>query len=321
MRNSSGHRHRLLACLCVAAAALSACGGGESTTAVSAPANPQAPPPSTNTAPTISGTPSTTATANQAYSFQPSASDAQGDSLTFSIVSKPTWAAFSTTTGQLSGTPASGDIGTTSGIIISVSDGRLSTALPGFSIQVIAQAPPNTPPRISGTPLTSVAATQSYAFQPTASDAEGNPLTFSIANKPAWANFNAATGLLSGTPGTGDVGTFGNIIISVSDGIATTSLPAFNLSVTAAAAGSAILSWTAPTLNDDGSPLTNLAGFNVHYGQSAGSLTQNTQVAGANASSFTVSNLATGTWYFALSAYTSAGTESSLTSVVSKVVN
>ena len=61
---------------------------------------------------------------------------------------------------------------------------------------------------------------------PTASDPDGDELTFSIANKPDWASFDAATGLLNGTPPPAAVGTNSDITISVSDGQATASLAA-----------------------------------------------------------------------------------------------
>jgi hypothetical protein len=58
-----------------------------------------------NRAPSISGTPPTTATVGRAYSFTPTASDPDGQVLKFSINWKPAWASFSKTTGRLSGTP------------------------------------------------------------------------------------------------------------------------------------------------------------------------------------------------------------------------
>src|SRR5687767_5965189 len=73
-------------------------------------------------APRISGTPSTTATVGVAYSFRPTASDADGNALTFSIANKPGWASFSSSTGQLSGTPFAEHARTYSGITISVTD-------------------------------------------------------------------------------------------------------------------------------------------------------------------------------------------------------
>ncbi|MBM0103342.1 outer membrane beta-barrel protein [Steroidobacter sp. S1-65] len=93
-------------------------------------------------APVISGTPATSVMERNAYSFIPSASDADvgiGGNLTFSIVNMPIWATFNTATGRLSGTPPRGSAGTYAGIVISVSDDDGSTdSLPAFSIQVTA---------------------------------------------------------------------------------------------------------------------------------------------------------------------------------------
>jgi hypothetical protein len=66
-----------------------------------------------NRAPVISGTPATSATVGKAYAFQPSASDPDGNTLTYSIVNRPGWATFSSSTGRLSGTPSSSVAGMT----------------------------------------------------------------------------------------------------------------------------------------------------------------------------------------------------------------
>src|SRR5207237_673707 len=189
-------------------------------------------PPANNT-PTISGIPPTSVVAGSNYSFTPTASDPDGDTLTFSIANQPSWATFSSGTGQLSGTPAKTNIGTFSNIVISVSDGTLTAALPAFSIQV--QPPPDHAPVIGGTPSTNLVAGASYSFTPTASDPDGDALTFSVANRPSWASFSNTTGQLSGTATTGNVGIFSGIVISVSDGTLTSSLPAFAIAVSAPA--------------------------------------------------------------------------------------
>src|SRR6185503_17786152 len=106
----------------------------------------------------------------------------------------------STSTGRLMGTPTSANIGTYSNIVISVNDGQASVALPAFSIQV--RDIPNEAPTISGTPPGSVVAGQAYSFTPSARDADNNPLTYSIVNKPTWATFSTSTGRLNGTPAT-----------------------------------------------------------------------------------------------------------------------
>ncbi len=186
----------------------------------------------TNDAPTISGTPATSVNQGSAYSFTPTGADVDtGDTLTYSIANKPSWASFNTATGVLSGTPGNSDVGTSSGIVITVNDGHNSlVALPAFSITVVDV---NDAPSISGSAATSVAEDSLYSFSPTASDPDsGDTLTFSIANKPAWASFNTGTGVLSGTPGNSHVGTTSAIVISVSDGTASAALAAFNLAVT-----------------------------------------------------------------------------------------
>ncbi|WP_166838575.1 Ig-like domain-containing protein [Rheinheimera pleomorphica] len=200
-----------------------------------------------NNAPTISGIAATLVNQNTLYSFTPSAADVDSNSLTFSIANQPAWASFNSATGTLRGVPAQADVGVNSNIVISVSDGELSSSLPAFSLTVIDV---NDAPTISGSPATTVAQDALYSFTPTASDIDtGDNLTFSISNKPGWASFNSANGALTGTPGNSDVGTTAGIVISVSDGSLSATLPAFSLTVTNVN--------DAPTIS--GSPATTVA--------------------------------------------------------------
>jgi hypothetical protein len=272
-----------------------------------------------NRAPTISGTPPASAQVGAAYSFTPSASDRDRDTLTFSVSNKPSWATFSIATGKLSGTPTSSQAGKYEGIVISVSDGKTSAALPAFTITVASST--NRTPTISGTPSTKANVGTAYSFTPSASDGDGDSLTFSIANKPDWATFSTSTGRLSGTPSAEDAGTTQNIVISVSDGKATASLDEFDLTVTATATGSVTVSWQPPTANTDGSNLSNLAGYKIYYGTSSGALNQSISIANPGVTSTVVDNLTSGTWYFAVSAYTTGGLESDKSGVGSKDVN
>jgi len=271
-----------------------------------------------NRAPIISGTPATSVTVGQFYSFLPTASDADGDTLAFTIQNKPSWATFSATTGRLSGTP--GSTGTFGNIVIRVTDGSLADSLPAFAIAVTS-TPTNNAPTISGSPATSVTAGQAYSFQPSATDADGDVLTFSIQNRPSWATFSPTTGRLAGTPTASNIGTFGNIIISVTDGKATRSLSAFSISVkSAAGTGSVTLSWTAPTKNTDCTALTNLAGYRVHYGTSAGSYTNSVQLPNKSLTSVVIEDLTPARWYFAVKAYNTSGVESTFSGSVSKLI-
>lgn len=272
----------------------------------------------TNVAPTISGSPKTFIKAGNAYAFVPTAADANGDKLTFKIVNKPGWMWFNAATGKLAGTPGAKQAGRTfSGIKISVTDGVSTVSLPTFWITVGAgsTATTNRAPTISGTPVTTATVGVPYAWKPTAADADGDKLTFSITGKPAWAAFDTTDGTLYGTPSA--TGTFPNVVLKVTDGKATKSLPAFSITVTNAATRTVTLNWTAPTTNTDGSALTDLSGYTVSYGTSSGSYSTSLRLTGASTTSVVVEGLAPGTWYFAIKSRTNAGTESAYSGEVS----
>jgi hypothetical protein len=180
----------------------------------------------------------------------------------------------------------------------------------------------NAPPTIQGQPNGSVAAGQAFSFQPTASDPNGDTLTFSVTNLPAWATFNSSTGRISGTPTTADVATYSGIAVQVSDGQASASLPAFAITVMQAQAGngSATLSWVAPSQNADGTPLTDLAGFQVQYGRSEGDLSQSVTLDNPSLNRYVVENLSDGIWFFSVAAINSRGVLSASSSVASKTI-
>jgi hypothetical protein len=205
-----------------------------------------------NRPPAISGQPAATVQAGDRYEFTPVASDLDNDPLTFSIAAKPDWATFDGNTGRLSGTPQAGDAGTHEGITITASDGDLTSSIGPFAITVKTN---NSAPMISGIPPTVVAVGESYAFRPGVSDPDSTVFRFDIAGKPSWASFDVLTGRLAGTPSAEDIGVYGSIEISVTDGTDTTILPAFSIEVVAAgtATGSVTLSWTPPMQNEDGS--------------------------------------------------------------------
>jgi hypothetical protein len=178
----------------------------------------------------------------------------------------------------------------------------------------------NAPPTIQGQPGSSVVVGQAYSFQPSATDPEGDPLTFSASNLPVWATLNSTTGRISGTPTSADIATYSGITISVSDGTATQALEPFSIAVLAAANGMATLSWVPPTQNSDGTTLTNLAGYQILFGQDSSQLDQSISLTNPSLSSYVVENLASGTWYFAVVAVNSAGTTSPFSNVASKTI-
>ena len=304
-------------CAVLLAAAVSGCNvDGSSTDTSEPPSTPTGAAPSSNSQPSIQGSPQTMVAAGATYSFQPVAKDGNGDTLSFAIQNKPQWATFNSATGTLSGTPGSSQVGQYSGIVISVSDGTASAALPAFSVSVTTSDAPT----ISGSPATTVVVGNTYHFTPAASDPRGQALTFSIFGKPSWASFDESTGELSGTPAAGDVGTSSGIVISVSDGEQSASLPAFAVAVTQTGGGSATLSWMPPQQNTDGTPLVNLAGYHVYYGTNASSLSQSVKITNPSISTYVVSDLSSGTWYFSVKAYNTKNVESDFSAKVSKTI-
>lgn len=170
-------------------------------------------------------------------------------------------------------------------------------------------------PVISGSPPTSVTTGSPYRFQPSAKDPDGKTLSFSVQHKPVWASFSIASGLLDGTPSGSQTGSYSGIIISASNGQYSAKLPAFSVTV---APSTATVDWVPPTENTNGSELSDLAGTRIYYGTSASNLNHMVEVASATQKTHTISNLAAGTWYFGCVAYTTAGTESAMSAVVSK---
>ncbi len=78
-----------------------------------------------------------------------------------------------------------------------------------------------------------------------------------------------------------------------------------------AASLSATLNWTPVTTNIDGSPLTELAGYRVHYGTQSGNYTTTVDVADPAAANAVISNLQAGTtYYFVVTAYDTSGNQS-----------
>ena len=84
--------------------------------------------------------------------------------------------------------------------------------------------------------------------------------------------------------------------------------------------GSVTLSWTAPTENDDNSPLTDLAGYVIHYGTDAGQYTDTIYLDDPKTTGHKFEDLSPGTYYFAVTAINTDGAESILSEMIEKTV-
>ena len=121
---------------------------------------------------------------------------------------------------------------------------------------------------------------------------------------------------LSGCGGGGGGGAAGSAATSQA---AAASATASNLP--AGSGGAVTINWTPPTENTDGTPLTDLAGYDIHYGTASGDYTQSVNVSNAGLATYVVDNLTPGTYYFSVSAVNTSGTESPLSSEVTATVN
>lgn len=77
------------------------------------------------------------------------------------------------------------------------------------------------------------------------------------------------------------------------------------------------LSWTAPTINEDGSSITNLAGYNIYYGESEADLNTLIVVSDPTQTSYDIKKLDPDHhYYFCVTAYNDSGQESQASGIV-----
>ena len=162
---------------------------------------------------------------------------------------------------------------------------------------------------ITGAPNRQVVANQPYWFRPTANGANGARLQFGISNPPHWSTFNATTGEVTGTPSSADIGVYRGVTVTVTAGTQMRAM-SFDVEVVQVGANSVMISWLAPTENDDGTPLTNLAGYRIRYGQQSGLYSATINITNPGLASYVISGLAAGTYYLVLSAVNTSGGES-----------
>ena len=164
--------------------------------------------PVANSAPAISSADTDTASIGTLFNYTLTATDADGDTLTYQASLLPAWLTFDAAIAELSGTPPAGSAGDYQ-VTLAASDGMNST--PVFLTISIA----NSAPVITSTAGNNGVIGSAYSYTLTANDADADTLIYSSVTLPAWATFDAASGALTGTPTTaGD----SEVELSVSDG-------------------------------------------------------------------------------------------------------
>jgi hypothetical protein len=158
-----------------------------------------------------------------------SATDADGDTLSYSAQGGPAWLSIATG-GTLSGTPANADVGANSWSV-QVSDGKggTDTAILNITVANVNDAPVFTVDPMSRADA-SVGAAYSATIAGSATDVDaGATLTYSKVSGPTWLSI-ATSGALTGTPASGDTGA-NSWTVQVSDGLGGTDTAVLNITV------------------------------------------------------------------------------------------
>jgi hypothetical protein len=178
---------------------------------------------------------------------------------------------------------------------------------------------------VSGTATASTTAPKVSLTASPATVAKGGKtmISWSTSNATSCTGSGAWSGneALSGAKSTGALSTDLTFALTCS-GPGGTATNSTTVSVTGAAAatGYATLTWSAPATNTNGTPVTSLSGYHLYYGNSASALTKSVAVSGAKTTSYEISGLTAGTWYFAVAADATDGTEGVKSSVGSKTI-
>ncbi len=177
----------------------------------------------TGLAPTITSTPLTTATVGSLYSYTVTADGIPAPTLSAGTL--PGWLSFNPGTGELSGTPSGSDIGVSPQIDITATNTVAPDDVQSFTITVNGLAPTfTTTPVLTATPGTFYTYTAAATGTPTPSIAVTSTL-------PAWLNFNATTGELSGTPTNSDAKTTVSVTLTATNGVAPDGVQSFDIEV------------------------------------------------------------------------------------------
>jgi hypothetical protein len=151
-----------------------------------------------NRPPAFTSTPDTEALVGKSYVYPATASDPDGDPLTFSVVSGPAGLNIDKASGKVTWTPATTDLGNQA-VVLRVQDTSGASAQQPYTLDVI-QPPPNRPPVFTSTPVVDASFNIPYAYQATATDPDGDPLTFSVASGPTSMSIDPGSGLVTWTP-------------------------------------------------------------------------------------------------------------------------
>ncbi len=206
--------------------------------------------------PDITSPSSATGTEDTPFTYTATATDPEGDPLTFSFRNYPAW--LTPSGNQISGTPLEGVQNTT--FWIKAFDGIYTDSL---LVSVVVQ-PVNDPPVLTSSCKTEATEDVAFSYIASAMDPENSPLAFIFSNYPGW--LTPSGNKISGTPTEGI--TSGSFTVSVSDGFlydtgdvtltvhSVNDPPVLTSSLTAQATEDVLFTYTATATDAENSPLT-----------------------------------------------------------------
>jgi len=170
-----------------------------------------------NRAPVLATIGNQTVNENEMLSFTLSATDPDGDSITFSATNTPAGSIFNPVTGVFSWTPTYNDGGNYTDIEFTVTDDGTPIEL-DMELITITVGDVNRAPVISNIGSQTILETELLTFTLSATDPDGDSITYSATNTPAGSIFNPATGVFSWTPTLSDEGVYIATFIATDNG-------------------------------------------------------------------------------------------------------
>ncbi|WP_395789156.1 putative Ig domain-containing protein [Aquimonas sp.] len=152
-----------------------------------------------NRAPVFDSAPQGIAYVGELWTYAVQVSDPDGDAVQLRLNAAPSSLQFDPALRALRYTPAAADIGTQF-IELEASDGRGGSSVQRIQLPVVQVLPGNRPPNLSGSPAATARVGATYAYQPAATDPDGDSLQFSLTTAPAGARINASSGAMNWTP-------------------------------------------------------------------------------------------------------------------------
>ena len=225
-----------------------------------------------NLPPQFTSAPKLEAIVGNAYVYNATASDPENDPLTFSLLSGPSGMTVDASTGAVTWSPASTDVGNAA-VALRVDDGHGGSGEQDFTLSV-SNPPPDRPPVFTSTPVVDANVSAPYAYQAKATDPDSDPLAFSVVSGPQGLTVDATTGLVSWTPTVAQIGPK-SVTLQVADGRGGTAVQTYTIAVGQQAgnegpvitstpvtqfnippAGNADYIYTVRAVDPDGDPLT-----------------------------------------------------------------